>query len=671
MSERFIYDAINRLEEHYFVGRTEQTERFVSFLRESGSSEIILNVYGTGGVGKSYLLREFARIAAAQGRIVCQLDARTFRHTPEAFIAAVMTSLQQPASNEVSADFPEAVALHNCLNIMNILADRHRFVLFLDEYATMRGLDGWLQDAFFRGLQPNVRIVVAGRTPLDGSWVSSPAWRRFIASMPLEQFSKHDVSEYLARNDIVDEAAIEKAWVVSGGHPLYLSLTVPLLSRCPDLASLPFVELNSELVKHWLKETTTEEMRSLIEYMSIPRTFNQELLGYMRGFPVTDVEFASITRLSFVKASARGWVMQDRIRETIHSEFKKRMPKQYQGGLIRCANYWYALIHRRASSVHSAADIRDYICCVSDSMVRSVFQHSGINSKNRLETMDRRNFHEVKRYLNKRKFQAKTKQAYYVDNQKQQTYTFHMDPRQDEKRAVLARPEDWLALELDSVKLLRNDTGSMIGLVAAIPINRSTLNYLSEQPVTSSFFRALSEEDRSALAAPRHTQAGWVLRMLDVEDGNDSEARSELLNYWLEYLQYGNLLLVSTPDSFYRKLLLALGFREADVPAHYDYGENTPAPTYMLDLRKDRFLSYLHGMSHMAGIPLSVPNIALSGRESEIASLVLQGLTNNEIGKSLYLSEITIKKHVSNIFRKTGTKNRSQLIRSLMEISPP
>ena len=53
--------------------------------------------------------------------------------------------------------------------------------------------------------------------------------------------------------------------------------------------------------------------------------------------------------------------------------------------------------------------------------------------------------------------------------------------------------------------------------------------------------------------------------------------------------------------------------------------------------------------------------LGLSPREAEIAGLVLRGYSNREIEKRLFISLETVKKHVSNIYRKLGVRNRVQL----------
>lgn len=51
----------------------------------------------------------------------------------------------------------------------------------------------------------------------------------------------------------------------------------------------------------------------------------------------------------------------------------------------------------------------------------------------------------------------------------------------------------------------------------------------------------------------------------------------------------------------------------------------------------------------------------LTSRELEVAELVCEGLTNKTIGRRLFLSEDTIKTHVSRILAKWKLRNRMQL----------
>jgi DNA-binding NarL/FixJ family response regulator len=52
---------------------------------------------------------------------------------------------------------------------------------------------------------------------------------------------------------------------------------------------------------------------------------------------------------------------------------------------------------------------------------------------------------------------------------------------------------------------------------------------------------------------------------------------------------------------------------------------------------------------------------SLTEREREIALLVARGLSNKAIGEQLYVSERTVKAHLSSIFAKTGAQSRLKL----------
>jgi len=52
----------------------------------------------------------------------------------------------------------------------------------------------------------------------------------------------------------------------------------------------------------------------------------------------------------------------------------------------------------------------------------------------------------------------------------------------------------------------------------------------------------------------------------------------------------------------------------------------------------------------------------LSSREREIASLIKQGMSNKDIASTLFISENTVKIHVSNILKKIGVRKRTAIL---------
>lgn len=55
-------------------------------------------------------------------------------------------------------------------------------------------------------------------------------------------------------------------------------------------------------------------------------------------------------------------------------------------------------------------------------------------------------------------------------------------------------------------------------------------------------------------------------------------------------------------------------------------------------------------------------NLGISDRELEVLQLISEGLSNLEIGERLFISESTIKTHVSSLFVKLDVKRRTQAV---------
>lgn len=68
-------------------------------------------------------------------------------------------------------------------------------------------------------------------------------------------------------------------------------------------------------------------------------------------------------------------------------------------------------------------------------------------------------------------------------------------------------------------------------------------------------------------------------------------------------------------------------------------------------------------------------DISFTDREQEVFELIVDNLSNQEIAQRLYISEATVKTHVSSILRKTGQPNRSQAVlyalkKGLVKVGP-
>jgi DNA-binding NarL/FixJ family response regulator len=74
-----------------------------------------------------------------------------------------------------------------------------------------------------------------------------------------------------------------------------------------------------------------------------------------------------------------------------------------------------------------------------------------------------------------------------------------------------------------------------------------------------------------------------------------------------------------------------------------------------------KFLGFMH--PQVAEVEEEKPaDSLLTEREKEVLLCLVRGMNNKEIAQALFISDKTVKIHVSNIFKKLGVKSRSQVV---------
>lgn len=75
--------------------------------------------------------------------------------------------------------------------------------------------------------------------------------------------------------------------------------------------------------------------------------------------------------------------------------------------------------------------------------------------------------------------------------------------------------------------------------------------------------------------------------------------------------------------------------------------------------------------SEAAPVPANNAWAALSAREAQVARAVTAGRSNKEVASQLFISERTVKAHLSAVFEKLGVRDRLQLVLRLAASTPP
>ena len=294
-----------------FVGRTAELELFAGALAAVAPHFAVLYLHGPGGIGKSSLLQQYARAAAAAGRTVALVDSRNVDPSPQGFVQALSVALGLTDPNSAQA----------------LLAATQRPVLLLDTFETLTPLDGWLRERFLPELPAGSLVVIAGRNPLGDAWRSDSAWRDLTRVVSLRNLRPEESRAYLTERGIGPKhhAAV---LAFAHGHPLALSLVADVVAqrgefefhpnRAPDVGAL--------LLERFIQEVPNAEHRMALHALATARVLTEPMLRDALARPDVYPIFAWLRSLSFVEQGPFGLFPHDLAREVLDSDLRWRDP---------------------------------------------------------------------------------------------------------------------------------------------------------------------------------------------------------------------------------------------------------------------------------------------------------------------------------------------------------
>ncbi|WP_239615916.1 LuxR C-terminal-related transcriptional regulator [Cohnella mopanensis] len=681
MSET-IGQRMAKLMNDHFVGREFELHYFRQFVeRMSERPERILNIHGTAGIGKTYLLDQYGRIGRQLGVVTVYIDVRQLLGSGDSFCRMILSDMG--CAGEVDR---EDDLLHSCVNAINDSASKQKIVLLIDGYEEIGSLDFWLRQRFLPLLDARVLIVIAGRFPLEGPWRYSPAWKSLIVRLTLSELAYEDVRAYLLESGVQDEQAIDTIWLKTLGHPLSLSLLLPMgaVGAAEAVEAVEAVDIPCEIswkplderIHHWLAEAPDEDLRQLLYASSVARTFHQDLLREITGREVSAITFEKLIGLSFVMRQASGWQLTEIVWEALRNSFKVRMPDTFASYRDRAIRH-YARLVEEGLSVHRIRDweFAQLMRFSSSPILRAHLRHSR-ESSHYLEPVEASNRHEVDAYIQLRQRNAKALKIRCSDSETSAIFRFGMTSEQSLQRLRIMNVEDLMGLDAEALKLLRSHTGEVVGLFAIVPIQEKTLKFLTEDPLSRVYFQSLGHARLQELRVGEGIPSGWFVYGIDVLNLEDEQLRADIVHTLFEKIVTGGLVIQSPPSlEYYHHACEGLGFEKANGCDHNAYGDNRLASTFVLDTRSHKLTSYLRKMipelstgeeegqpSFRAGDELP----ELTPREREVADQLIKGMTNAEIAAALYISEASVKKHLNTMLSKYGFKNRTQLVRKIL-----
>lgn len=314
-----------------FVGRQSERDLFREALTAAERPFFLLYLFGSGGVGKSSLLREFAYIASQLGVRVAQLDGRTIDATPDGFLTALRYGLGVPIEAVFSA----------------LAAENGRFVLLIDTVELLHPLDGWLQDTFLPQLPANMLVVMAGRNPPSPRWRSDPGWQTLMHVIPLRNLRPEESVAYLVRRQV---RASQHTAVLNftHGHPLALSLVADMFEQSPHSQFQPenAPDVIKTVLDQFLQEVPTPTHRAALEACALVRLTNEAVLGHMLQLEQPQPLFDWLRQLSFIDAERHGLYPHDLAREALVADLRWRNPERFTLLQGRAQNYYMGRVQQ-------------------------------------------------------------------------------------------------------------------------------------------------------------------------------------------------------------------------------------------------------------------------------------------------------------------------------------
>lgn len=305
-----------------FIGRAAELALFEAAVTADELPFYLLHVHGPGGVGKTSLLHQFARLAEQADATVLIVDARNIEPTPEAFLTSLCLTLGiAPGQSPAEA-----------------LAGRSgRCVLLVDTFELLAPLDDWLRDRFLPQLPETTLTVLAGRNPPTPAWRADPGWQPYLRVISLRNLTPEEGRDYLALRS-VPPGDLQAVLDFTHSYPLALSLVADLYDQRPGFHFQPLeaTDVVKLLLEQFLQRAPGPAHRAALEACALVRVTTESLLAELMTVSDAHDLFEWLRGLTFIETRPGGLFPHDIAREVLATDLRWRNPG------------WYAELHRRA-----------------------------------------------------------------------------------------------------------------------------------------------------------------------------------------------------------------------------------------------------------------------------------------------------------------------------------
>ena len=262
-----------------FVGRVAEGDLFRSALAADEPPFNVLYVFGSGGVGKTTLLREFANICKEADVQASYVDARNLEPSPDSFMGALCSAL-----GLAERDSP-----------FESLASRSKLqVVMVDTYESLAPLGAWMSEVFLPQLPGSLLLVLA-----------DPGWQRLIRPLHLRNLSREESQTYLLRREVPPDQH-KDILDFTHGHPLAPSLIADVFVQRPGVRFRPAEtpDVIQTILEQIVQQVPGPAHRTALESCALVRHTTETLLSHMATMPEVHELFEWLRGLAFIESGA-------------------------------------------------------------------------------------------------------------------------------------------------------------------------------------------------------------------------------------------------------------------------------------------------------------------------------------------------------------------------------
>jgi hypothetical protein len=303
-------DRLAALRRSRFVGRRAELELFQAALSRDVPDFAVLHIYGPGGMGKTTLLREFARLAAEAGRTSVTLDARHLDASPSGFLTALQMAMNLPAEQSP----------------LDAVAAMPGLVLLIDTCELLAPLDAWLCDVFLPQLPERAIVVMAGRQQPAAAWRADDGWGALTRIVSLRNLRPEESAAYLTAQGIPAQD-VDCVLAVTYGHPLALALVADLYKQNNTLCNDAFQrdpDIVRVLLERFVADVPNPIFRQALEVCAHAFNTDESLLVACLGAEHSYAAFQWLRNLSFIEQGPFGLFPHDLAREVLEADLRWR-----------------------------------------------------------------------------------------------------------------------------------------------------------------------------------------------------------------------------------------------------------------------------------------------------------------------------------------------------------